>query len=147
MLQEQLHHQAYHDPLTNLANRSLFTDEVKSALADRRGELAVLFIDLDDFKTVNDSLGHSAGDELLVSVASRLRACLRPEDVIARLGGDEFAVMVEDGHDAEAAGGHRRAADHGGVPAPGGGRLRERVGVRELRHRHQPRRAPTRPTS
>jgi diguanylate cyclase (GGDEF)-like protein len=103
VLQEQLHHQAYHDPLTNLANRALFTDKVKTAIGDRRGELAVLFIDLDDFKTVNDSLGHSAGDELLVSVASRLRACLRPEDVVARLGGDEFAVMVEDGHDAEAA--------------------------------------------
>ena len=103
VLQEQLHHQAYHDPLTNLANRALFTDKVKAAIGDRRGELAVLFIDLDDFKTVNDSLGHSAGDELLVSVASRLRACLRPEDVVARLGGDEFAVMVEDGHDAEAA--------------------------------------------
>jgi len=103
VLQEQLHHQAYHDPLTNLANRSLFTDKVKAAIGDRRGELAVLFIDLDDFKTVNDSLGHSAGDELLVSVASRLRACLRPEDVVARLGGDEFAVMVADGHDAQAA--------------------------------------------
>ncbi len=103
VLQEQLHHQAYHDPLTNLANRALFTDKVKAAIGDRRGALAVLFIDLDDFKTVNDSLGHSAGDELLVSVASRLRACLRPEDVVARLGGDEFAVMVEDGHDAEAA--------------------------------------------
>ncbi len=104
VLQEQLHHQAYHDPLTNLANRALFTDKVKAAIADRGGELAVLFIDLDDFKTVNDSLGHSAGDELLVSVASRLRACLRPEDVVARLGGDEFAVMVEDGQAAEAAG-------------------------------------------
>ena len=103
VLQEQLHHQAYHDPLTNLANRALFTDKVKAAISDRRGELAVLFIDLDDFKTVNDSLGHSAGDELLVSVASRLRACLRPEDVVARLGGDEFAVMVEDDHDAETA--------------------------------------------
>jgi diguanylate cyclase (GGDEF)-like protein len=102
-LQEQLHHQAYHDPLTNLANRALFTDKVKAAIGDRRGDLAVLFIDLDDFKTVNDSLGHSAGDELLVSVASRLRACLRPEDVVARLGGDEFAVMVEDGSDAESA--------------------------------------------
>ena len=104
VLQEQLHHQAYHDPLTNLANRALFTDKVKETIAQRRSELAVLFIDLDDFKTVNDSLGHAAGDELLVSVASRLRACLRPEDLVARLGGDEFAVMVEDSHDAEAAG-------------------------------------------
>jgi diguanylate cyclase (GGDEF)-like protein len=103
VLQEQLHHQAYHDPLTTLANRSLFTDKVKDAIADRRGEVAVLFIDLDDFKTINDSLGHAAGDELLVAAADRLRSCLRPEDVIARLGGDEFAVMVEDGHDAEAA--------------------------------------------
>jgi len=103
VLQEQLHHQAYHDPLTNLANRSLFTDKVRETIAQRRGELAVLFIDLDDFKTVNDSLGHAAGDELLVSVASRLRASLRPEDLVARLGGDEFAVLVEDAHDAEAA--------------------------------------------
>jgi diguanylate cyclase (GGDEF)-like protein len=103
VLQEQLHHQAYHDPLTNLANRVLFTDKVRETIAQRRGELAVLFIDLDDFKTVNDSLGHAAGDELLVSVASRLRASLRPEDLVARLGGDEFAVLVEDAHDAEAA--------------------------------------------
>jgi diguanylate cyclase (GGDEF)-like protein len=103
VLQEQLHHQAYHDPLTSLANRTLFTDKVREAIAARRGESAVLFIDLDDFKTINDSLGHAAGDELLVSVASRLRACLRPEDLVARLGGDEFAVLVEDPHDAEAA--------------------------------------------
>jgi diguanylate cyclase (GGDEF)-like protein len=103
VLQEQLHHQAYHDPLTSLANRSLYTDKVREAIAARRGEVAVLFIDLDDFKTINDSLGHSAGDELLVSVASRLRSCLRPEDLVARLGGDEFAVMVEDAQDAEAA--------------------------------------------
>jgi diguanylate cyclase (GGDEF)-like protein len=101
VLQEQLHHQAYHDPLTSLANRTLFTDKVRETLATTRGEVAVLFIDLDDFKTVNDSLGHAAGDELLVSVASRLRSCLRPEDVVARLGGDEFAVMVEDNRDAE----------------------------------------------
>jgi diguanylate cyclase (GGDEF)-like protein len=103
VLQEQLHHQAYHDPLTSLANRALFTDKVKEAIAERRGLLSVLFIDLDDFKTINDSLGHAAGDELLVAVASRLRSCLRPEDLVARLGGDEFAVMVEDAHDAEAA--------------------------------------------
>jgi diguanylate cyclase (GGDEF)-like protein len=103
VLQEQLHHQAYHDPLTGLANRTLFTDKVREMLNGRRGQVAVLFIDLDDFKTVNDSLGHAAGDELLISVASRLRTCLRPEDVVARLGGDEFAVMVEDGGDAKEA--------------------------------------------
>jgi diguanylate cyclase (GGDEF)-like protein len=104
VLQEQLHHQAYHDPLTSLANRALFTDKVRETLLARRGEVAVLFIDLDDFKTVNDSLGHAAGDQLLVAAAARLRACLRPEDVIGRLGGDEFAVLVEDHEDAEAAG-------------------------------------------
>src|SRR5581483_11289099 len=103
VLQEQLHHQAYHDPLTTLANRALFTDKVREAIGESRGEVAVLFIDLDDFKTINDSLGHAAGDELLVAAASRLRACLRPEDLVARLGGDEFAVMIEDAHDAEAA--------------------------------------------
>jgi diguanylate cyclase (GGDEF)-like protein len=103
VLQEQLHHQAYHDPLTSLANRSLFTDKVREAIAARRGAVAVLFIDLDDFKTVNDSLGHAAGDELLVAAAARLRGCLRPEDLVARLGGDEFAVMIEDAHDVEAA--------------------------------------------
>jgi diguanylate cyclase (GGDEF)-like protein len=102
VLQEQLHHQAYHDPLTSLANRALFTDKIKEALKDG-GDLAVLFLDLDDFKTVNDSLGHAAGDELLVSVASRLQACLRPEDVTARLGGDEFAVMVRETRGAEGA--------------------------------------------
>lgn len=102
VLQEQLHHQAYHDPLTSLANRALFTDKIKEALG-AGGDLAVLFIDLDDFKTVNDSLGHAAGDELLVSVASRLQACLRPDDVTARLGGDEFAVMVRESRDAEGA--------------------------------------------
>jgi len=101
VLQEQLQHQAYHDSLTSLANRTLFTDKVREALQHRRGELAVLFIDLDDFKTVNDSLGHAAGDQLLVSAAARLRACLRPEDMIGRLGGDEFAVLVEDGPEVE----------------------------------------------
>ena len=90
------HHQAFHDPLTDLANRSLFINRVKDALAADTAEVAVLFIDLDDFKTFNDSLGHSAGDELLMAVAERLRQCVRPSDVIARLGGDEFAVMVQD---------------------------------------------------
>jgi diguanylate cyclase (GGDEF)-like protein/PAS domain S-box-containing protein len=97
-LEEQLAHQAFHDSLTGLANRSLFADRVEQALgrgARRRNLFAVLFIDLDDFKTVNDSLGHSAGDELLVAVARRLESCLRPEDTCARLGGDEFAILIE----------------------------------------------------
>jgi diguanylate cyclase (GGDEF)-like protein len=95
-LQEQLHHQAFHDPLTDLANRSLFINHVKDALKHGAGEVAVLFIDLDDFKTFNDSFGHGAGDELLTAVSNRLRESVRPSDTIARLGGDEFAVMVQD---------------------------------------------------
>ncbi len=91
-LQDQLHHQAYHDPLTDLPNRTLFMERVREELSD--GEAAVLFVDVDDFKTVNDSLGHGVGDALLVSVAERLRGCVRPEDTVARLGGDEFAVMI-----------------------------------------------------
>lgn len=95
-LQEQLHHQAFHDPLTDLANRALFINQVKETLAQESAEVAVLFIDLDDFKTFNDSFGHSAGDELLIAVADRLRESVRPADAIARLGGDEFAVMVRE---------------------------------------------------
>jgi diguanylate cyclase (GGDEF)-like protein len=95
-LQGQLHHQAFHDPLTDLANRSLFINQVKETLAQESAEVAVLFIDLDDFKTFNDSFGHSAGDELLMAVADRLRESVRPADAIARLGGDEFAVMVRE---------------------------------------------------
>jgi diguanylate cyclase (GGDEF)-like protein len=95
-LQQQLHHQAYHDPLTDLANRTLFNNQVKAAQGAGPGEVGVLFIDLDDFKTFNDSFGHDAGDELLIAVAQRLRDSVRPDDAIARLGGDEFAVMVSD---------------------------------------------------
>jgi diguanylate cyclase (GGDEF)-like protein len=98
-LQEQLSHQAFHDSLTDLANRSLFTDRIDHALLRRirTGKpVAVLFIDLDDFKAVNDTLGHSAGDQLLVGVAERLRNSLRRPDTAARLGGDEFAVLIED---------------------------------------------------
>jgi diguanylate cyclase (GGDEF)-like protein/PAS domain S-box-containing protein len=98
-LQNELTHQAFHDALTQLANQALFRDRVEHALV-RAGRsdshLAVLFLDLDNFKTVNDSLGHNAGDELLVAMADRLGSCLRPEDTAARMGGDEFAVLLED---------------------------------------------------
>src|SRR5450631_91241 len=97
---------AFHDPLTGLANRSLFSDRVVEALATARSEdrtCAVLFIDLDDFKTVNDTLGHEAGDQLLAAVAKRITSCLRPSDQPARLGGDEFAVIIEDALTSQAA--------------------------------------------
>jgi diguanylate cyclase (GGDEF)-like protein len=99
-LDERINHQAFHDSLTGLANRTLFADRVVHAL-DRRvapGRLraAILFIDLDDFKLVNDSLGHPSGDLLLQGVTRRLRRVVRPFDTVARLGGDEFAVLIED---------------------------------------------------
>ena len=98
-LKDQLKHQAFHDSLTKLANRALFIERVQEALHRRAPQglpVGVLFIDLDDFKTVNDSLGHQAGDELLTSVAERVRTCLRGDDMAARLGGDEFAVLLEE---------------------------------------------------
>ena len=97
-LEEQLIHQAFHDPLTGLANRALFRDRVSHALAlaQRRGHpITVLFLDLDDFKTVNDSLGHAEGDRLLMAAAERFLSCARSADTVARLGGDEFAILIE----------------------------------------------------
>jgi diguanylate cyclase (GGDEF)-like protein len=94
VLQEQLRHEASHDPLTGMANRLLFSSRVEQALAQTGQHVGVLFIDIDDFKTVNDSLGHAAGDELLRAIADRIGQCLRPGDVAARLGGDEFAVLL-----------------------------------------------------
>lgn len=98
-LETELSYQAFHDSLTGLANRAAFTDRLEHALlrSRRHGTIpAVLFIDLDNFKAVNDSLGHSAGDDILVAIANRIRDSLRIEDTAARLGGDEFAVLLED---------------------------------------------------
>jgi diguanylate cyclase (GGDEF)-like protein len=98
-LESELAHRAFHDSLTELPNRALLHDRLGHALArGARSSLAtaVLFIDLDNFKVINDSLGHQAGDRLLVTVAQRLRAAVRPGDTAARLGGDEFTVLLED---------------------------------------------------
>jgi diguanylate cyclase (GGDEF)-like protein/PAS domain S-box-containing protein len=97
-LEEQLTHQAFHDPLTGLANRALFRDRVSHALAlaQRQGHpITVLFLDLDDFKRVNDSLGHAEGDRLLIAAAERFESCARAADTVSRLGGDEFAILIE----------------------------------------------------
>jgi diguanylate cyclase (GGDEF)-like protein len=96
---EHFRHAAYHDALTNLPNRALFTDHLKLSIERTKRQpghhFAVLFMDLDRFKNINDSLGHIYGDQLLVAIAKRLRACLRQVDVIARLGGDEFAILLD----------------------------------------------------
>jgi diguanylate cyclase (GGDEF)-like protein len=104
-LKEELRFQAYHDPLTGLANRTLFLERAEERL-DRIGHdgmPVLLFLDLDDFKIVNDTLGHAVGDRLLIDVADRLRDVLRPGDVAARLGGDEFAVLLDDGPELQQA--------------------------------------------
>ncbi|GHH69941.1 hypothetical protein GCM10018781_29100 [Kitasatospora indigofera] len=108
-MERELTHRAFHDSLTGLANRVLFQDRVSHALtrSERRGTVTgVLFLDLDDFKVVNDTQGHSVGDELLVAVSLRVSTALRTSDTAARLGGDEFAVLVEDA---------RSPADVGGI--------------------------------
>ncbi|MEA2579549.1 MAG: hypothetical protein QOE83_441 [Actinomycetota bacterium] len=102
--EEQLSHQAFHDSVTNLANRALFTDRVEHAVERQQRDhkpIAVLFMDIDDFKTINDSLGHAAGDQLLAEVGERLKFTLRSADTAARLGGDEFAILLDLDDDGE----------------------------------------------
>jgi diguanylate cyclase (GGDEF)-like protein/PAS domain S-box-containing protein len=97
-LENELRHHAFHDALTGLANRLLFQERVEQAMArsrEKAGTVGVLFVDIDDFKLVNDTMGHATGDELLIAVGQRLSAALRRQDTAARLGGDEFAALIE----------------------------------------------------
>ncbi|EFC86739.1 GGDEF domain-containing protein [Parafrankia sp. EUN1f] len=103
--QRQLRHQALHDPLTGAANRTLFTQRLEEALEQlittKGRRISLMFVDLDDFKKVNDTLGHAAGDHLLQTVAARISNAVRPSNTVARLGGDEFGVLLADGEPAE----------------------------------------------
>ena len=102
--QARLRHEATHDALTGLPNRTFFQERLAATLEHARSRpdrtYAVLFVDLDEFKSINDSLGHLAGDALLISIADRMRATTAAEDFIARIGGDEFALLLAHRHDS-----------------------------------------------
>jgi diguanylate cyclase (GGDEF)-like protein/PAS domain S-box-containing protein len=124
-LEEELTRQAFHDGLTELPNRALFRDRLQQALARScrsRAPLAVLLVDLDGFKQVNDSLGHDAGDRLLQAIAERFSEVGRPSDTLARFGGDEFALLLEDAHESHAVGVARRLLQALSEPVWLGGR-------------------------
>lgn len=121
-LERRLEHRAFHDPLTELPNRALFTQRLHHAVSEGEA-VALLFVDLDDFKSINDDLGHECGDELLIQVANRLAGCLRSDDFAARLGGDEFMVLIRGASDAdEAQAVARRVEDRLQAPFSLGGR-------------------------
>lgn len=123
--EEQIEFHAYHDVLTGLPNRKLFTDRLRHSLtrAKRAARpLAVMFIDIDHFKSINDTLGHTAGDELLLEMSRRLRACVREDDTVARLGGDEFTIILVDlRHAEDAVGVAQKVLEAVQVPLPIGG--------------------------
>ena len=138
LLEDRIRHQALHDPLTGLANRALCRDRIEHALAlsERAGSAAaVLFVDLDNFKRVNDLFGHAAGDALLIALAGRMAAAVRPADTVARLGGDEFVVVCEDVDErtALALGWRRRGGGAGAAPSPARPRSRPASGSRSAR--------------
>ena len=142
-----LEHQALHDPLTRLPNRSLLMDRTRQALARlhrSHGVVALLFIDLDRFKAVNDNLGHEVGDNLLIAVSERLAEMMRDSDTVARLGGDEFVILAEDiESDAEALALAERVLhameESFSVGFSGGLAARQRRRIRHARPRKRPR--------
>ena len=133
-LEDELKHQAFHDALTGLPNRLLFQDRISQQLAAARRDgmtAGVLFVDLDDFKVVNDTMGHGVGDELLVAAAERLSGLIRDADTAARLGGDEFALLIGNVADSSRGRGGRRPRRRGVQRA-----VRARLG-RRARHGHR----------
>jgi len=127
--EERLAFAATHDPLTGVANRPLLIDRLEHALARRQGALAVVFVDLDGFKTVNDRHGHQVGDETLVRVAQAIEGAVRPADTVARLGGDEFVVVADDLGPSEAESLAKRLTAAVGEVRVGAVRLKASVGI------------------